>query len=137
MSYGNESSFNTVTGYTVDMYGIREKAAVARLRRYCLQFPTEAELDELTEYQLDCILNAIYFQIVYEYDNNLLNSNGEDVASVSIGNFSYSKGMTYKGKGDTGVYPYSKTALVFLKDSDICDSSVGFAKESSWWECGN
>ena len=133
--YTTQEEFAIATGYTVDLYATREKLAVIRLTDYCRQFPLESEMSELTAEQQDSIKNAIYFQIVYEYDNNLLNSNGEDIASVTIGGFSYNKGMTYKGKGDTGITPYSKTALAFMREADICDNGVAFPRKKNWWEC--
>ena len=129
--YSTVEDYEIAMGETIDNYNTRELIAVATLKTYCLQFPLESEMATLEQAIQDQLILAIYYQIKYEYDNDLLEDNAEITAAV-IGKFSYDIGSKY---GDAQpLSKYSNTATKLVRTTGICNNRVTVKKNCSWLE---
>lgn len=127
--YSTRPAYEEKMGDTIDKYDIREKVAVARLARVFPQFPLETEMVDLDESVAESVLLALYFQIKFERDNDLLDDNG-GYTNVSIGNFSYSMN-TATGSPQANNF-YSQTAITLLKDTGLFGNRVRVKKDCTW-----
>lgn len=126
--YSTVEAYELEIGSSIDNYDLRERIAVAKLGMYCLQFPLETEMDTLTaEIQAD-LLTAIYHQIKFDYDNDLLEDNG-NVTSAQVGKFRYdtmpskSTGITHQSN------TLSNVSKVLIRSTGICSDKVTIKKK--------
>lgn len=136
--YSTAEAYEAAMGDSIDKYEIREKVAVAKLTKYFLQFPLETEMSTLADSTQENILYAIYYQMQFDRDNDLLDDNGI-LTNVSIGNFQYSTNSTY-GAGKGVNTQYSNTALILLRELDIYDQKITVKRRLTWldgftWGC--
>jgi len=136
--YSTVEAYEIAMGESIDKYPLREKVAVAKLTEYAFQFPTEDELGTLPLSAQENILYAIYYQIKFDSDNDLLDDNG-NLTNVTIGNFQYSHNSTYGANRGVNTL-YSNTALILLRELGLFDNKVTVKKRCSWldgftWGC--
>ena len=127
--YSSKTAYEQAMNDIIDRYEVRELAAIALLARFCKQIPLESEVEDLAEDVKQKFLLAVYHQIKFDYDNDLLDSNGT-ITSATIGKFSYSKNSIngrLNGTGDR----FSNTAINLLKDSGLCENVVHIKKSCS------
>lgn len=124
MTFGTALEYKELLKEDVDIYDIREELAIASLTSYFPNFPLLEEMAELPEDIQRKIRYSIYMQIYYEKDLSLYTSNGTNIANATIGDFVYSKGMTYVGKGSTGVSRYSSKAIDILKGTRLFSNNI-------------
>lgn len=128
--YSTAEAYDAAMDSTIDKYAIREKAAVAKLTKYCANFPLETEMSTLDASIQENLLYAIYYQIQYDKDNDLLEDNN-NYTRVVLGNFEYS---TNTGGTTNTTSAYSNTALLLLRDTGICSNKVEVRKKCSWFD---
>lgn len=128
--YSTVEAYELEMGETITDYTLRERIAVAKLGMYCLQFPIETEMETLTaEIQAD-LLTAIYHQIKFDYDNDLLEDNG-NLSSATVGKFSYSN-MPSKSTGIANQSnQLSNVSTVLIRSTGICSDRVSI-KRNCW-----
>ena len=128
--YSTEEAYELEMGEAIANYELRERLAVAKLGMYCLQFPLETEMETLTdEIQAD-LLTAIYHQIKFDYDNDLLEDNG-NVSSAQIGKFAYDT-MPSKSTGIAHQSSQlSNVSKVLVRSTGICSDRVRI-KTNCW-----
>lgn len=136
--YSTVEAYTEAMGDSVDNYAIREKVAVAKLTEYAYQFPTEAEVSTLDDSVQENILYAIYYQIKFDLDNDLLDDNG-NLTNVSIGNFQYSHNSTYGSNRGVNTQ-FSNTSLILLRELGLWDNKVTVKRRLNWmdgfiWGC--